>query len=119
MPGFKNDQGAFDFLQRLLDDVEDLKVIISENPLSLERRNNARERLIDLKDRLQSYINKNKTVSAQKKMTKAEAAFVFPAMQAAFGELKTKIASYPNENWTDSLSEVAIILRQYLPDKKD
>jgi hypothetical protein len=119
MSGFKTDQEAFNFLQRLLNDVEDLKVIISEHPLSLEKRNTARERLIDLKDRLQQYINKYKTMSAQKKMTRAEAAIVFPAMQAAFVELKTKIGSYPNANWNDTLTGVAVILGRYLQQKKN
>jgi hypothetical protein len=118
MAGFKTEQGAFDFLQQMLDDVEALKGIISDQPLSIEKRNTARERLIDLKDRLQQYVNKSKTASNQKKMTKAETAFVYPAMQKAFVELKTKIGSYPNANWNDALSGVAVILRNYLPQKK-
>ena len=119
MPGFKTDRGAFAFLQRFLDDVEDLKEIISVHPLSQEKRNTARSRLIDLKIRLQNYHNQHDTAAARKKMTRAEAAIVFPAMNGAFGELKTKIGSYPSANWTASLSGVAVIIRHYLPRKSD
>jgi len=119
MSVFKTDQRAFAYLQRLLDDVEDLKEIISAPPLSQEKRNTARSRLIDLKIRLLEYCNKRNTATARKKMTKAEASIVFPAMNGAFGELKTKIGSYPSANWTASLSEVAVILRQYLPQKNE
>ncbi len=117
MSDIKSNQGAFDFLQHLLDDVENLKEIISIQPLSHERRNTARSRLIDLKDRLQNYHNKNSTAAARRKMTTAETEFVFPAMSEAFGELKTKIGSYPSEQWTNDLSGVALIIRHYLPRK--
>jgi len=117
MSDFKSSQGAFAFLQHLLDDVEDLKEMISIQPLSQERRNTARSRLIDLKDRLQNYHNSKNTASARRKMSAAETEFVFPAMNKAFGELKTKIGSYPSDQWTNDLSGVALILRRYLPRK--
>src|ERR1035437_9939368 len=96
-------------LQSLLDDIEALLSLVqSDRALPSPAKEEARQMLRRLKDRLRNEHKRTSTVRGRASLNLVERNFYAPAVQEAHNDLRIRIDSQPGDGWISDLLSAAL-----------
>lgn len=113
---FKNAEEAYDFLEGVVSNADEILRLIGDSPeaLSDSDKTTANRLFRGFKTCLREYYDQKKELPARDYMGAGEAHFVFPAIHEANALLTLPLDSVPSQKWIDEINAAKNRLLFYL-----